>query len=140
MTLKDIISLVIWCAFALYTLITIVLSVARKIRNRKTTGDKIDIKSIYSDIALSALEAIKDSENLFSSIAKDGAKTGTLKFNNVMTVIERLCNGKGVGLDIDYWTTFINSAVEAMNSNKSSQLDSNGDRVVGVRIYGGDHK
>lgn len=136
MEYTQIIQWVVWGIVLLYSVITTVIAIVNKIRKRKTAGEPIDMKTIYSDISSSIIESIKESEELFNSIAREGSKTGALKFNNVITVAERICNNKGIAFDFNYWSAFVEEVVSVMNVNKtqSSQLD----KVANVQFFGGE--
>lgn len=136
MNYTQIIQWVVWGIVLIYSMITTVITIVNKIRKRKAAGEKIDIASIYYDLSLSIIESIKENEEVFNSITRGETKAGTLKFNNVVALAERICNSRGVKFNLDYWTSFINSVVSIMNTTKtmSSQLD----KVANVQFFGGE--
>lgn len=137
MDYKEIVTLVVWSIALLYFTITTICAVAKKIRKRKSAGEVIDIKTVYTDIADSVIDGIKQSEELFRSIARDGAKTGALKKNNVITIAERACKVAGAPFDLTYWSDFIDKVVSVMNVNKSNTLE-NTQKSINVQFLGGD--
>lgn len=127
MEASEIIKLVIACIILVYALIITVVSVRQKLKAKAAAGEEVNIDTVFTEIANSAINFISSAEIAYQALTgATGVKTGEFKLESVLNKIRDICSEKGVVFDKEYWTTFINNTVATMNSVTKTSVQSNG--------------
>lgn len=128
----------------IYCVITTVVAVIKARKKNKATTQQADVdENNFFVIALAALKEIKSVEELYKQITKEGAKTGKLKKENVITVLERICNSMDFKFNLTRWEEFIDAVIDVKNSgeleklsNKLDEAANSGNQVI-FEVLGG---
>ena len=113
MTIKDIVSIVAFCIFALAYVGMALLAL---FRGKKVKADPAQVDEVFSYIASNALSLIANAEQSYSSVQKGGA----LKQKDVMNDIKDMCADGGIRYDKEFWQGFIADAVKLINTNRKT--------------------
>lgn len=138
MEIKDICSIVVLAVVVIAYGINLLIT----IKSKKSSGaTKNEIDNFIQEEISKLPQYILSAEELYTSISKDGVKTGALKLSNVLDNIKEDCESGGVTYDKSYWNELINGIVSVMNggetkSFQTSEIASNGDTVANVIIKG----
>lgn len=101
------------CVSVLAYIITTVLAIKRK----KAKGDAVDVDEVLASVSEQVMGLVKGAERAFSSVPKGGA----LKLKDVLNDTRELCEQAGVSFDKEYWTDFIEKAVELINIDRPEE-------------------
>ena len=94
-------------------IITTILAIKRK----KAKGEAVDVDEVLSGISEQVMDLVKGAEKAFASLEKGGA----LKLKDVLNDTRELCEHAGLTFDKEYWTEFIEKAVELINYNRKTE-------------------
>lgn len=129
MDYAQIIELVVRCIILTYAVATTLIMIISKIRKSKSAGKPIDIVETFKEGLELCNKTIDQMETSFGTIARDGAKTGVLKKNAVMTTVQQFLTNKPLGFDNDFWSDYIDKVIKIKN-NDTIQTSENTDVSV----------
>lgn len=110
----------------LYAVITTIVLAVKRIKAKKMAGETVDTFDVVSNGLTECLGLILKNEKLFSSITKEGAKTGSLKSFMTLEEMKNVCKEFNIPYDASSLQSFINGAVALMNYSKTDTVHSNG--------------
>lgn len=113
--------------FVIYVLITIILLIRNKIKNNKLTGStgEIDILDTFKEALTLCNNTIDQMETAFNSIAREGAKTGLLKKNAVLTTVQQFLSKNSNLYEVDFWSDYIDKVIAIKNNDEFSKMNEN---------------
>lgn len=124
MDYSNIIEWVVMGVILLVALAITVFNAIKSIKARKTAGETINFDVIFAEITNAALGFISDAEKAYEQIkGNSDIKTGILKKDNVLSKIREICEDKGMTYDKNYWSEFIDIAVNLINVKKSNPTE-----------------
>lgn len=119
MDVKEILYIVAFCIVGLYAIITTVIAVVRKIKNKKKNGEDITLESVIQEVAGEVVDIVDETETLFKSMTgATGFKTGPLKLDSVLNKTRDICTEKQIPFDKEKWTAFIEKTVKLLNNSR----------------------
>ncbi len=96
-------------------IVAYILMTVLAIKRKKASGEPVDVESTLADIAANVLRLLQEAE---LEITNPGS--GAAKLKKVLSATKSMCKQASVIFDKDYWTSYVNDAVELININKES--------------------
>lgn len=136
MDIKDIIMIIVGCFLVLLYIVLVGIAIVKK----RKQGEPVDIGKTMAEIAQQVLPLVGTAEIAFKSVSDK--KTGTLKLKDVLHDIKDMCMEQGIIFDKEYWTKYVNEAVNLINVNRTSQEiteDNIVDKIADIRDVAKNH-
>lgn len=111
--IEKILSLIFVSIGIIAYIVTTILAIKRK----KAAGEDVNVIEALASVAKNVLGLVQSVEI--------GAlpKTGDKKLEIVLNATKQFCQSAQIDYDEDYWTKYINKAVELININRKAQSD-----------------
>lgn len=131
MTIKEIISLAIWCVLVILLVVSTVFSFVKKVKAKKQKNEPITADFVITELLKSAVDAVKSNEQDYAQLIGDGGgKAGAFKRERVLNAMSKLCAVQGLQFNEQAWAEITDKLVELININNTDKQSKRLDAVT----------
>lgn len=109
--------MIAYIVFASVGVLAYIITTILAIKRKRAKGEEVNIDELLAGVAEQVMDLIKGAEKAFAPLEKGG----TLKLKDVLNDTRELCEKAGLTFDKNYWTDFIQKAVELINIDRKPE-------------------